>query len=73
AVKILIRQLIAGAHKRKRKVGICGQAPSDFPEYAEWLMKEGIDSISVTPDTILKTTLNLSGINTKKKVVKKKK
>ncbi len=73
AVKILIRQLIAGAHKRKRKVGICGQAPSDFPEYAEWLMKEGIDSISVTPDTVLKTTLNLSTIGTRKKVVKAKK
>ena len=72
AVKILIRQLIAGAHKRKRKVGICGQAPSDFPEYAEWLMKEGIDSISVTPDTVLKTTLNLSGSGAKKKTVKKK-
>jgi len=72
AVKILIRQLIAGAHKRKRKVGICGQAPSDFPEYAEWLMKEGIDSISVTPDTVLKTTLNLSGTGAKKKTGKKK-
>lgn len=67
AVRILIRQLIAGAHKRKRKVGICGQAPSDFPDYAEWLMKEGIDSISVTPDTVLKTTLNLSSIENKKK------
>ncbi|MDD3190870.1 MAG: phosphoenolpyruvate synthase [Candidatus Pacebacteria bacterium] len=70
AVRILIKQLIAGAHKRKRKVGICGQAPSDFPDYAEWLMKEGIDSISVTPDTVLKTTMNLSGM---KKPVKAKK
>lgn len=66
AVRILIRQLIKGAHKRNRKVGICGQAPSDFPDYAEWLMKEGIDSISVTPDTVLKTTLNLSSKNGKK-------
>ncbi|MFA7170435.1 MAG: phosphoenolpyruvate synthase [Candidatus Paceibacterota bacterium] len=75
AVRILIRQLIKGAHKRKRKVGICGQAPSDFPDYAEWLMKEGIDSISVTPDTVLKTTLNLGGGNkpAAKKAVKKKK
>lgn len=62
AVRVLIRQLIKGAHKRKRKVGICGQAPSDFPDFAEWLMKEGIDSISVTPDTVLKTTFNLSGM-----------
>ena len=67
AVRILIRQLIQGAHKQKRKVGICGQAPSDFPDYAEWLMREGIDSISVTPDTVLKTTLNLSAIAAKKK------
>jgi pyruvate,water dikinase len=73
AVRILIKQLIVGAHKRKCKVGICGQAPSDFPDYAEWLMKEGIDSISVTPDTILKTTLNLSSIGAKKKATKKKK
>lgn len=72
AVRILIRQLIAGAHKRGRKVGICGQAPSDFPDVAEWLMKEGIDSISVTPDTVLKTTLNLSGVSMGKKKTKKK-
>ncbi|MFA7170192.1 MAG: phosphoenolpyruvate synthase, partial [Candidatus Paceibacterota bacterium] len=71
AVRILIRQLIKGAHKRNRKVGICGQAPSDFPDYAEWLMKEGIDSISVIPDTVLKTTLNLGGGN--KPVTKAKK
>ena len=71
AVRILIKQLIKGAHARKRKVGICGQAPSDFPDYAEWLMKEGIDSISVTPDTVLKTTLNLSAIENKKRAVKK--
>ncbi|MFA6096084.1 MAG: phosphoenolpyruvate synthase [Candidatus Paceibacterota bacterium] len=59
AVKILIRQLIKGAHKRKRKVGICGQAPSDFPDFAEFVVKEGIDSISLTPDTVLKTILYL--------------
>lgn len=60
AVKQMIRQLIQGAHKRKRKVGICGQAPSDFPDFAKWLAKEGIDSISIIPDTVLKTTLYLS-------------
>jgi len=59
AVKILIRQLIKGAHKRKRKVGICGQAPSDFPDFAEFVVKEGIDSISLTPDTVLKTMVYL--------------
>lgn len=59
AVKALIRQLIKGAHKRKRKVGICGQAPSDFPDFAEFVVQEGIDSISLTPDTVLKTMLYL--------------
>ncbi len=59
AVKTLIKQLIKGAHKRKRKVGICGQAPSDFPDFAQFLVKEGIDSISLTPDTVLKTILYL--------------
>ncbi|MEA2098112.1 MAG: phosphoenolpyruvate synthase [Patescibacteria group bacterium] len=59
AVKILIRQLIKGAHKRKRKVGICGQAPSDFPDFAKFVVKEGIDSISLTSDTVLKTMIYL--------------
>ena len=59
AVKILIKQLIKGAHKRKRKVGICGQAPSDFPDFAKFVVKEGIDSISLTSDTVLKTMIYL--------------
>ena len=59
AVKKLIRQLIKVAKKNKRKVGICGQAPSDFPEFAEFLVEEGIDSISLTPDSIIKTTIAL--------------
>jgi len=66
AVKTLIRQLIKGAHKRKRKVGICGQAPSDFPDFAEFVVKEGIDSISLTPDTVLKTILYLGSKKKKK-------
>lgn len=59
AVKILLKQLIRGAHKRKRKVGICGQAPSDFPDFAEFLVKEGIDSISLSSDTVIKTMIYL--------------
>jgi pyruvate,water dikinase len=59
AVKILIRQLIKVAHKYNRKVGICGQAPSDFPDFAEFLVNEGIDSISLNPDTVLKTSAML--------------
>ena len=59
AIKILIRQLIKTAHQYKRKVGICGQAPSDFPEFARFLVKEKIDSISLNPDTVIKTTLEI--------------
>lgn len=57
AVKELIRQLIKVGKKKKVKVGICGQAPSDYPEFAHFLVDEGIDSISLTPDTIIKTTI----------------
>ncbi len=56
AVKELIRQVITKAHKAKRKVGICGQAPSDFLDFAKFLVKEKIDSISLSPDTVVKTT-----------------
>jgi len=55
AVKELIRQVIQKAHQAKRKVGICGQAPSDFLDFAEFLVREKIDSISLNPDTVIKT------------------
>jgi len=55
AVKTLISQVIKTCHKNNCKVGICGQAPSDYPAFAEFLAKEGIDSISLNPDTVLKT------------------
>ncbi|PIT88098.1 MAG: phosphoenolpyruvate synthase [Candidatus Magasanikbacteria bacterium CG10_big_fil_rev_8_21_14_0_10_36_32] len=55
AVKSLISRVIKVAHKYGRKVGICGQAPSDYPAFAEFLVREGIDSISLNPDTVLKT------------------
>jgi pyruvate,water dikinase len=51
-VKRLIETVIRAAHERKRPVGICGQAPSDHPEFAEWLVSVGIDSISLTPDSL---------------------
>jgi pyruvate,water dikinase len=57
AVKDLIRQLIKVAKKYRRKVGICGQGPSDFPDFAEFLVGEGIDSISLNPDTVISTTM----------------
>jgi pyruvate,water dikinase len=59
AVKELIRQVIKKAHESKRKVGICGQAPSDFLDFAKFLVEEGIDSISLNPDTVIKTTLEI--------------
>ncbi|MCK4884336.1 MAG: phosphoenolpyruvate synthase, partial [Candidatus Diapherotrites archaeon] len=60
AVKRLISQVIATAKKHKRKIGICGQAPSDFPEFAEFLIDCGIDSISLNPDTVVKTRIKIA-------------
>ena len=62
AVKRLVKQIIETAHNHhpRRKVGICGQAPSDFPEFAEFLVECGIDSISLNPDTVLQTRLNIA-------------
>ena len=62
AVKRLVSQVIDCAHKHepRRKVGICGQAPSDFPEFAEFLVECGIDSISLNPDTVVKTRLRIA-------------
>jgi pyruvate, water dikinase len=56
-VKKMIASVIRAAHAKGRKIGICGQAPSDYPEFAEFLVEQGIDSISLNPDTVLKTTL----------------
>lgn len=53
AVKRAIQRLIKTAHEAGRKVGICGQAPSDYPEFAEFLVKNGIDSMSLNPDSVL--------------------
>jgi len=76
AVKLLVSQIIQTAHNHKprRKVGICGQAPSDFPEFAEFLVECGIDSISLNPDTVIKTRIKIAEVeqrlNRKEKVVK---
>jgi len=59
AVKRMIAQVIEVAHQHNRKVGICGQAPSDYPEFAQFLVECGIDSISLNPDTVLKGTLTI--------------
>jgi pyruvate,water dikinase len=57
AVKAMIAQVIDACRAKGRKIGICGQAPSDYPDFAQFLVEQGIDSISLTPDTVLKTTL----------------
>jgi pyruvate,water dikinase len=61
AVKKMIAQVIAVARAKGRKIGICGQAPSDYPEFAQFLVEQKIDSISLSPDTVLKTTLAILG------------
>lgn len=60
AVKRLIRQVITTAKQRGRKIGICGQAPSDYPEFAQFLVECGIDSISLNPDTVIKTRFKIA-------------
>ncbi len=62
AVHILISTLIQKAHAAGLKVGICGQGPSDFPDLAEFLVREGIDSISLNPDTVLKTAIKVKEV-----------
>ena len=61
----LIRQTVEGGRRNKRHVGICGQAPSDYPEFAEYLVKIGIDAISLNPDTVIKTTRHLLEVEKK--------
>lgn len=60
AVKRLVAQVIKVAKEKGRKIGICGQGPSDFPEFAEFLVECGIDSISLIPDTVVKTRLAIA-------------
>jgi len=55
-VKEMIRLAITGAHRNHRHCGLCGQAPSDYPEMAQFLVSCGIDSMSLNPDTVLQTT-----------------
>jgi pyruvate,water dikinase len=65
AVKAMLSMLIKTAKKAKVKVGICGQGPSDFPDFAEFLVEEGIDSISVTPDSVFKTVKAINSVEKK--------
>jgi len=75
AVKKLVKQVIDAAHNHKprRKVGICGQAPSDFPEFADFLVECGIDSMSLNPDVVLSTRLNIAEVENRMKAKIKRK
>ena len=59
-VKRMVRMAIQTAKAHHRKIGICGQGPSDYPEFARFLVEEGIDSISLNPDTVIKTRLEIA-------------
>jgi len=60
SVKILIEQIIAKTKEKNKYIGICGQAPSDFPEFAKFLVEKGIESISLNPDTVIKTLMAIA-------------
>ncbi len=61
AVKKMLSMAISAAKRKNKYVGICGQGPSDHPDLAQWLMDEGIESVSLNPDTVVDTWLKLAG------------
>ncbi len=65
AVKRFVRQVIEVAVKKGKYIGICGQAPSDYPEFAEFVVECGIESMSLNPDTVIKTTLIVAELEKK--------
>jgi pyruvate,water dikinase len=65
AVRWLIARAIAAARRVGKPIGICGQAPSDYPDFAAWLVTEGIDSISLNPDVAVATTLRVAAAEAK--------
>jgi pyruvate,water dikinase len=62
AVRWLIARAIAAARRLGKPIGICGQAPSDYPEFAEWLVSQEIDSISLNPDVAIATAIRVAGV-----------
>ncbi|KPL20026.1 MAG: phosphoenolpyruvate synthase [candidate division Zixibacteria bacterium SM23_81] len=72
-VKRLIRSVLKEAHKAKTKVGICGQAPSDYPDFAAFLVEQGIDSISLNPDSVIGVKKRIAKVEQKLKRRKKRK
>ena len=61
-VKEIVRMAIERVKQARRKIGICGQAPSDYPEFAQFLVEQGIDSVSLNPDSVIATTLAIAEI-----------
>jgi len=59
-VRRMVAMAIQTAKENNRKIGICGQGPSDYPEFARFLVEQGIDSISLNPDTVLSTRLEIA-------------
>ncbi|RYZ52171.1 MAG: phosphoenolpyruvate synthase, partial [Sphingobacteriales bacterium] len=70
AVTTLISQAITAAKNAGIKIGLCGQAPSDFPEFSKFLVEQGIDSISFTPDALIKGIENISKAELTKSLIK---
>ena len=69
AVKELIKIAVQACRAAGKYIGICGQGPSDYPDFAEWLVDIGLDSISLNPDTVVETWLYLSGASTGESVL----
>jgi pyruvate,water dikinase len=61
AVKALLKMAIDACRKHGKYIGICGQGPSDHPDFARWLLEQKIESISLNPDTVVETWLFLAG------------
>jgi pyruvate,water dikinase len=71
AVKKMIASVISTAHSKGRKVGICGQAPSDYPDFVDFLVDAGIDSISVNPDSVVSVIQRIAEAEKKRSRKKK--
>lgn len=65
AVKKLVKQVIEVANRKGKYIGICGQAPSDYPEFAEFVVEAGIQTMSLNPDTVIKTTVAINALEKK--------
>jgi pyruvate,water dikinase len=64
-VKQLVSKVVNVANKKKKYIGLCGDAPSTYPEFAQFLVKCGIQSISLSPDAVVKTTLAIAEMEKK--------